>query len=625
MSEEKKMSLADLGIEDDTPAEKAEKMAVKNDGETKIETITADDPQTKTKSDKTKSSIVRPLTADGQTQYGETIVDVNKIAKNPIKPKKDPTRETLDGFYALADKGLERTKKDMLAPGGRIDEAKKKYIAEKYSALARRAKNHKKVAEHIKAVNEIIDTDPRFDGISDYERKGYILFMVAKDTKSGVDNGYFGIEEVKKDTTPRLSSDANVEIDKITATDEADVPIMDDETVTIGENKTGTSVLPPDSSDDLNITDPADEEDLSDEISDDDDQISVPASNIPESQAKEIWNEYRHQVTDALKLDRNDDLEGFTVSTKPITLNSALKAKPISPLSFTWGLQYTGTSFEMTPYSGDEIITLNPQNTSFSTVSGLKTIFSTIYHHILNQNKAPFETWLKQISAYDIDCLLFGIYAASFKDTNYVTYECPNPKCKKIFLEKKDIMDMVVFPNDESEKRFKQILAKDTVSNQMYKTHPRIISKNYAIGFVTRSVYSELFEPAALSEDFAKKYSSIIDIMPNIDRVYYVDYESKRFNPIAFGIDENSISKTVMRKVRTLDTIFKTFTPDERALAIAESKKILTKFDQDQITYCIPATVCPTCGEPIPRRVANPLNLLFTRAQLPIVAAYTPE
>jgi hypothetical protein len=126
-----------------------------------------------------------------------------------------------------------------------------------------------------------------------------------------------------------------------------------------------------------------------------------------------------------------------------------------------------GTSFEMTPYSGDEIITLNPQNTSFSTVSGLKTIFSTIYHHILNQNKAPFETWLKQISAYDIDCLLFGIYAASFKDTNYVTYECPNPKCKKIFLEKKDIMDMVVFPNDESEKRFKQILAKDTVSNQI--------------------------------------------------------------------------------------------------------------------------------------------------------------
>ena len=80
-----------------------------------------------------------------------------------------------------------------------------------------------------------------------------------------------------------------------------------------------------------------------------------------------------------------------------------------------------------------------------------------------------------------------------------------------------------------------------------------------------------------------------------------------------------------MRKVKGIEAVFKTFTPDERAIVSTEAAKIATKFAQDKITYAIAATKCPTCGEHIPARPSNPLNILFTRAQLPTAAAYIPE
>jgi hypothetical protein len=642
--EKKKISLEDLGLDTQTPAEKAAeeaKVVIQDDG-TEVESIDgnallASLPKDESEKEEPKHTILRPTSNDGTTDYGEIVTDVNKIAKNPIKKKVDPIRRTMDGLYDLADKGINRTKNEMMAPDGRINEAKRKYIEERYAKLESRAKVNKSVENKIKTINEIMETDPRFDGITEFERKGYILFSVAKDDKTGVDNKYFGIEEVKEDRVPRLSSMANDTISKATSKDEDDDFSYDmDDSVTIGENKTGKSILPDmskakvaPSDDNLSIEDnePLLLDDKDDEVKDekDLDEGDDPTEELSEEQLKKIRSDYRNQLIDVLNLNKSNEIDGFTIATKPIKLSTALKAKEIHPMSITWALQYTGVSIEMTPFSGDEIITLNPNNTSFTTVAGLKKVFSIIYHHIVNQNKPPFETWLRQISDFDIDGLLFAVYVANFKDTNFISYECSNKKCKKIFLEKKNIMDMVVFPNEDVKKRFNDILAQDTVSSQLYTSSPRLISDTYAIGFVSQSIYSNLFEPAALSEEFSKKYSSIIDIMPNIDKVYRIDKANKTLVPISFGVSDDSLSKTVMRKVRSLDAIFKTFTPDERSLAIAEARKIGNKFDQDKITYSIPSTVCPTCGETIASREMNPLNMLFTRAQLPIVAAYIPE
>ena len=84
-------------------------------------------------------------------------------------------------------------------------------------------------------------------------------------------------------------------------------------------------------------------------------------------------------------------------------------------------------------------------------------------------------------------------------------------------------MDMVVFPNDETKQRFDDILNAESVMSHTYKSTPKRINDNYAIGYVSQSIYSNLFEPASLPNDFAQKYNSIVTLMPNIDKIYRID------------------------------------------------------------------------------------------------------
>ena len=113
--------------------------------------------------------------------------------------------------------------------------------------------------------------------------------------------------------------------------------------------------------------------------------------------------------------------------------------------------------------------------------------------------------------------------------------------------------------------------------------------------------------------------------MPNIDKIYRIDNESRSLIPINFGVVENSLSKTIQRKVKSIYAVFQSFTPDERSIAVGEAQKISNQMNQWKIEYCIPETVCPHCGKTIERQDSNPLNILFTRAQLPIVAAFINE
>jgi hypothetical protein len=109
--------------------------------------------------------------------------------------------------------------------------------------------------------------------------------------------------------------------------------------------------------------------------------------------------------------------------------------------------------------------------------------------------------------------------------------------------------------------------------------------------------------------------------MPNIDTIYKIDQENRTLLPISFG-EADTFQKTVMRKVKGIATIMKSFTPDERAIVVSEAGKIALTFSNDKITYKIPECKCPVCGELIEENSGvTPLDLLFTRAQLPIIAA----
>jgi len=728
MAEEKELTLEDLGLKNEpTPAETAAQPKVVNTVETengdkiqivkpnidvsKVESEWKPDEMTYIDKDNKAAvthdrKIIRPNLKNDKVRNdrnaGYQKVSINSFAKTPVGSKKkeeNPIRKTLDGLYELADENIERTKQDLTRPGGRIDEAKHKYIDDRWALLQKRAKGSKSLRDHIKAIEDIMETDARFDGISEYLRKGYIIFKVAHDEGVGVNDETFGIETATREMKPRLSNEAAKEADSIIDQSEDNDDLLSNDKFVIGEDVSSeipfmeetdeeeeVSMITEEENvettkDNVNIPEKTIEEvkkaepvsakkvakviedniptkeevkedpDVNENIptvdttattaSDPSDLISIEGGEeeeentdlrettdeeeLTEEQKAVMRKDLKTQIISKLNLNRTNDLEGFEISSRPISLNASIDRdhKIEEDLSVTWGLQYSGVAIEIAPFYGQELIKLNPEVTNFQTVAGLRTIFSLLYKHFTVKNKPKFETWLRQISDYDIDCMIFGAYYASFRDNNFLTYECP--KCHKAFIEKKDCKDMVVYPNDKVKERFASILKRDTVGTKLYKTKPIKINDKYAVGFVTQSIYSNMFEPAALSDDFKKKYATIINIMPNIDRVYRINYETHKLDPIMFGVIEGDITKTVQRKVKGLNTIISSFTPDERSLLIAEADKISRVFDADVIRYQIPSTVCPECGTKIKGIQESPLNLLFMRAQLPIVAASIPE
>jgi len=319
-----------------------------------------------------------------------------------------------------------------------------------------------------------------------------------------------------------------------------------------------------------------------------------------------------------LKLERSNDLDGFSISNKPIKLKSALQVER-SSYTVTWGLQYTGKPIEMTPISGEELLQLNPQNTDMTSINGLRTIFNIMYRHTVGK-KPDIDTWLKQISVYDLDCMIFAMYMANFKDTNYLSYQCPNNKCNNLFINKKDVKDMVVYPNDEVKQRFEDILHSRPVKSKLFRTKPIQVSRDYAFSFCTESIYGDMIERAALTDEFASKYANVVQIMANIDTIYKIDNVTKQLYPIDLGVVEDSLSKTVMRKVKAIYEIMKNLSSDEHATLMGEVYKITRVFTDDKITYQIPSTECGKCHTTIEATPQGALQLLFTRAFLPIGA-----
>ena len=207
MEEVKQLSLSELGLEvETTPAEKA----AANENAVEVKPITEETPKvskssltdtvepTEVKAAKSSLAEIAKNTAigeDGLTQYGEVIHNVDKIAKKPKTKIDDPIKKNINNLVDLADHEIERTKAELTGPEGIITKGKEEYVNNQYEKLMARAKNNPRLAEYIKKIEEIIETEPRFDGITEYEHKGYILLTVARDKTVETDNKYFGLKE----------------------------------------------------------------------------------------------------------------------------------------------------------------------------------------------------------------------------------------------------------------------------------------------------------------------------------------------------------------------------------------------------------------------------------------------
>ena len=651
MSENKTtLSLSDLGLEmDQTPAdivaESHKDDAIKMPEINKVESVKSSHS---VHVEEEKSN--KPFVPTPQNTEGEQFQQVNIAQIAPFKEKKDPIRKTLDNFYDLADKGIERTKKEISAPGGLIDTAKRKYVDEKYANLVQRAKSNPSLKTHMQKVDSFMKTDPRFDGISEYERRAYIVFAVAKDDNTGVDDNYIQYRHDHRDFVPledrsyhftevddkwlfnnedeELSHEDNKEeskpVETVSYEDEDVLPMESSNTDKEDDDDDEVTYEDEENTDDDNDITTVDDEDTEESpVEDDEDDVS-------DEELKEMSTKFRSDIRKAFGYDQEEDLDDFDIG-KPVRFTNKLLTTN-TPKTATWVLQYSGKPVEMTPLTGEELLILSPDTTDYTTIAGINKVFNTIYHHVVNRNKPAYDVWIKQISDYDVDNLLFAIYNANFKDSNYINYECPNHKCRNIFLAKKDVMEMVEFPNDKVKARFDSIIKKEPVDTQMVRTKPKRVNNKYAIGYTTQSIFSNIIEPMSLSEADLKRYQSVVSLMPNIDKVYIIDNEHRSLTPISFGVVNGSVEKTTLRKVKGLATIMKTLTIDERSKVVSEVTKMAARQRPDQIKYVIPAHVCPKCGTPIPERRTTPdgrdltvLNLLFIRAQLALAAAFTEE
>ena len=701
MEEKKQLTLEDLGAAKViTPADKIEM----DNNPTSVETITEESkPVVETvqattntgesveldKVETKKPFIPRPTSADGKTTYGNVIKNVDSIAKVKSTKPVDPIRNTLDGLYKMTDKAIERNKKEMLAPDGRINEAKYKYIMEKYDLLMNRAKNNERLARHIQAIENVIATDPVFEGITDYEHKGYILFTVAHDEKVGFDNAYFGIKEEERRLMPRNSNDANKAIESYTKADDGIDPLDSDDMLTLGkfddfdieepkvmeENKTTEEIketpvvsnnttevekpqvtetqpeqpkeevkpLSPDDAEDDEYIDDIDDYDF-DGVDIDDDEAKkkereevnsslVTIDNLTPDEQKEVsklFKEFQAKETEGI------DLSKFTVSNKTINIGRVIRGNYNKPKAkaYAWPLVFSGRTVTMTPISGEELPAISPENNEFESIPSLRKYYKVIYNHDITSGKKPFEEWLNDITVFDRDSIIFGLYASTFKDTNYITYRCTNSKCKKIFMEKKDMNQMFNLTTDELKKRFNDILQKDRVGALVPPSDPVLINRDYAVTFRVPSVYNYEFQTVALGEDFTKKHARLVQLSQYIDKIYHVDLDTHELNPITYGkIDDvNDIRKNTLKRIKSIFEILKSFNTDDNNKLYIEflnyynkSNEIMAKY---LISFRIPETECPHCHqkiEAIESVALRPLDLLFMRALLPLTALYTNE
>jgi hypothetical protein len=231
---------------------------------------------------------------------------------------------------------------------------------------------------------------------------------------------------------------------------------------------------------------------------------------------------------------------------------------------------------------------------------------------------------MRSISSADFNNLIFSQYVAQFENNNYLSYQCPKKGCSRLFLEKKNIMDMISFPNDKTRERFEKIRKGESVVSGLYKTPPVPINEYFAISFAVPSIYSMNMEQASMNKEFKKKYSSVVGFLPMIEGVYIIDRRNNKFHKIDFGVIKDSIEKTTTRKVQGIMKIMVQFNIDQRSKIYGEYLKVIKNMANDDISFHIPSTKCPKCGTEIPEYPTDPIGALFMRARLSIEAASTP-
>ena len=393
--------------------------------------------------------------------------------------------------------------------------------------------------------------------------------------------------------------------------------------------------------------------DEDDEIPESDEvKLTPEEEKAQEEWGKKMLEAYRVKVKN--KLEASDRIHSvkdgkISISKIPISFSKALQnvqAKSVHTASFP--LVHTGRMVTMESLIGDEISILDSRNYE-SDMEAARAMYGLLYKKDVSPGKPDsWDKWLQSICDWDIFNLYMALFIATFKDSCFLPYTCPN--CSNMFFKEYKVTDLYrKHPNasKDFDDRVKAIVESgdNSVPSALVSEYLPI-SKNFAVGFRAPSIYSATFESAALDSKFREKHIQAINVSQYIDGAYYINGVKPNgeldLYPINFKVDKNNATLTLKMKIITIEKMIQTLTTDETAVFTAKLNSLNSKA-YDRFQFLIPGTTChekygpqkaqdgtdlegKECGHKIDeityhisggRRVeVNPLDLLFTRHRL---------
>lgn len=345
----------------------------------------------------------------------------------------------------------------------------------------------------------------------------------------------------------------------------------------------------------------------------------------PEKEEERRLEELKADITSKIKSKAKSlSLKGFTIAKKATVSNRILDIPTIS--AGKWPLMTTGVCIQVKEISGQQLEYM--RENEGVTATAARNRLKIVYDHVVSPKPDTLEAWLKSIAFADYDHLFMPVYLAAFDQSNYMPQTCLAEKgklakdtgCGRMFLSDNiDIMDCVKFKDDECKKKFWDLYRSDRFnSDGLYVTEIIPISDSFAIAFRTPSIYHMLIESATYGREFMEKYNNVIQFMPYIDDIYWIDSVNKTLVKVDYKRYANNASKSAKSKVIRYSKIFDTFKVDEYANVQSIINSINSK--EDGITYQVPEMTCPECGRVIPAEPISAYAMVFTRHRLGLLA-----
>lgn len=403
----------------------------------------------------------------------------------------------------------------------------------------------------------------------------------------------YGVEEKSDDVDGEVAEDAEWHDVRPDAKPE---PEEEEEKVTLTRQYEGAAAYDLATSDDL-------KKDLEDEINE----------NVDDDDDEKMLEELRNAVKENMPSIKNRiNLRNFKIGSTPVAASklAGFSIKDVNQAD--WILPNAKRVIEVRGLSGPELFAMNPQNSTKNRINTFRQIYSIIYRHIVSKKPKSFDEWLKVTRFSDIDHIYAALHRATFMDSNFTHYECPD--CKHVFIKDHKWEDMVVYSDEKTKKQMEALYNSGDTSIADYEVELTQISDDYVIGLKDPSVWNMVMETSALSEEFLNKYEDLLDTMSFIDSIYVINRDSQTLDPVDFGYDAENPAKSTARKITILSDIIRTLSSDAY---FDLRNKIATKFvSSTALSYQIPAADCPKCKHHFDPERVDAMQLLFTRHQL---------